>query len=343
MKIQKIALSTLLISSLFLGCTQTPEPTPEDQKQIAQFDIKDIDTFQTELTDTIDDENLMFYAPISASKAISSYEDAKSSKDKTEKYLSFQTVKKALKKALQTKELVLKNFDEIIIYQEKMIEVNVKFAFPDRYVDLLDNFSTLIKEIDNDDLPSALKEKPELLNEAKELYGDTIVYNNLQRVEEVMENIKLNKLDLQAPKHFEKLETLYEKSKQEIKQDPDNNEKVLKVATEVFNLALFTQVIANDVLKLKTVDVENYENYIEDMHKTIAKLTPKDLPYSLLQLSLEKKMQEIKLIYSERESHLKAQLNVLNIKLNKAQEDIKGLQKSCSLKESNSSLATKKK
>lgn len=340
MKIQKIALSTLLISSLFLACSKTPELTPLEEQQIAQFDIKDIDAFQEKFTEGIEDERLMFYAPISTTEAIKSYEVAKSSQDKKEKYLSFMQTKKSFQKAYKTKELVVKNFDEIIIYQEKMIEIDTKLAFPERYVTFLEHFSERIKEVDSDNLPSALKEKPQLLDEAKDLYGDTIVHNNLQRVEEVIETLKLNKLTVEVPQHFEKLEKLFEKSKLEIKKDPDNREKVLKLSTEVFNYALLTQVIANDVLKLKTVNVENYENYIEEMHKTVAKLTPKDLPYSLLQLSLDKKMEEIKNIYTEREEHLKAKINVLHIKLNKAEEDLKGLQKSCEYNISKESNAT---
>jgi hypothetical protein len=207
----------------------------------------------------------------------------------------YLSAKKRLAHAYETKKLVKKYLSDVALLDTKMKKQNTAEIFASRYSDFQDDYKDLIKTIDEGEVSDALEDKKEVITKAKDLYGDAVVYRNINKAKRIMDKIEEDNLDEAVPKHYEKLQEKYEKTRLQIKREPDNIEKIKKISQALNEYAAYTLTLGKEVVKLKSVgEDDEYERYLDRIHHQIASLNKNEKEHSVLPLSLEEKILYLK-------------------------------------------------
>jgi len=297
MKKITLSISAIILASAITGCVSAPELTPEQQKELNRFDISQIKDFGKQLNTAMNKDALLLYAPVSIEQAKEYYQDALDAELKDEKMSLYLQAKKSLEHAYETKKLVQKYLADVADIDRRMKIQNTKEIFEDRYEDFKDDEKDLVILIDKDQVSEALEDKKEVLSEAKDLYGDAVVYRNIHKARMILDSLKDEDLDELAPKHFEKAETIYEESRLSIKKEPDNKELVENLSRKTNEFALYTQTIAKDVYNFRALSKDEQELYFDKLHRNLAKLNPDEETNSILPFPIYEKIDRLQEIY----------------------------------------------
>jgi hypothetical protein len=308
-KLTSSTLSTLLVSSFFAACTPPPELTQKQQEQLGSFNLSQVDSFAHKIDKAINTDELSFYAPVSMKNVKSYYDSAQKEEVKSAKYASFLAAQESLEHAYKTKELVKDYCAPIFVLQEKMDKLNTKQIFESDYSSFIDGFMDVIELIDEDEITSALNLKKEVLEEGNNLHSDAIVFRNMNRAKEILESMDDNDLNDEAPNHYEKANILYYETEKKIKKDPENMDLVNRLSTKAINAALFAQTISKNVLTIKSLDVDEYENYFAKIHQKISLLNPNEEKNSILPLSFSLKVESLKSYFELEKANILASVN----------------------------------
>lgn len=292
-KITSSIVVAILLSALN-GCGTGAELSPEQVKKVEAFDVSQIDTIGEEIHKGMNQDELLFYAPVNIVKAKESYESALSAETKTEKMSAYLVAKKSLANAYESKKLIKRYLSEVAEIDAKMKLLDTQAIFSSRYDDFKNDYYDLIVTFDEGQVSDALKDKKEVMINAKDLYGDAVVYRNINKAKIIIEKLSDEDLDEVVPKHFEQLEKMYENARLGIKREPDNAQATAKLSKEVNETALYTQTLAKDVVKLKSIDPEDYERYLDRIHHQIIMLNAHENVKSILPLSIEDKVMYLK-------------------------------------------------
>jgi len=303
MKLMGLSVTAAVLLAGLSGCGMGPTLTPAQMQQVKSFDASQITTLGDAIHKGMNQDELLFYAPISIAQAKEDYENALSSEDKQEKMASYLAAKKELANAYETKKLVKKYLSDLAQIDNKMKALDTQEIFASRYNDFKDDYNDLIKTFDEGKVSDALEDKKEVMATAKDLYGDAVVYRNINKANSIMQKMSDDNLDEAVPKHYEKLEKLYEQTRLKIKREPDNKEMVKKVSKELNEFAQYTEILAKDVVKLKAIDPDDYESYLDRIHHEFASLNEDEKLESILPLSIEEKINYLK----EYKHHVTAQ------------------------------------
>jgi len=276
------------------GCGMGPTLSPAQMQKVQSFDVSQITTLGEDIHKGMNEDELLFYAPISIAQAKEDYENALSAEKKEEKMASYLAAKKELANAYETKKLVKKYLSDLAKIDNKMKALDTQEIFASRYSDFKDDYNDLIKTFDEGKVSDALEDKKEVMQNAKDLYGDAVVYRNINRAKTIMQKMSDDDFDEAVPKHYEKLEKLYEQTRLKIKREPDNKEMVKKVSKELNEFAQYTETLAKDVVKLKAIDPDDYESYLDRIHHEFASLNTNEKHESILPLSIEEKINYLK-------------------------------------------------
>lgn len=283
----------ILISTLS-GCGAGAELSPEQVKKVESFDVSQIDVLGDKIHEGMNQDKLLFYAPVNIVKAKDSYENALSAETKSEKMAAYLLAKKSLANAYESKKLIKRYLSDVAEINAKMKALDTQAIFSSRYDDFKNDYYDLIVTFDEGEVSDALKDKKEVMINAKDLYGDAVVYRNINQAKTIIDKLADEDLDEVIPDHYEQLEKMYENARLGIKREPDNTEATAKLSKEVNEAALYTQTLAKDVVKLKSVDVEDYEKYLDRIHHQIVLLNPHENVKSILPLSIEDKVMYLK-------------------------------------------------
>ena len=294
MRLVGLSVSAAVLLAGLSGCGMGPSLTPAQMQKVQSFDVSQITTLGEAIHKGMNQDELLFYAPISIAQAKEDYESALASEDKEEKMASYLAAKKELANAYETKKLVKKYLSDLAEIDNKMKALDTQEIFTSRYNDFKDEYNDLIKTFDEGKVSDALEDKKEVMQNAKDLYGDAVVYRNINRAKTIMQKMSDDDLDEAVPKHYEKLEKLYEQTRLKIKREPDNKDMVKKVSKELNEFAQYTEVLAKDVVKLKAIDPDDYESYLDRIHHEFASLNSDEKIESILPLSIEEKISYIK-------------------------------------------------
>ncbi|SFV66913.1 hypothetical protein MNB_SM-6-433 [hydrothermal vent metagenome] len=294
MKLMGLSFTAAVMLVGLSGCGMGPTLTPAEMQKIKSFDAAQITTLGDAIHKGMNQDELLFYAPISIAQAKEDYENALSSEDKEEKMASYLAAKKELANAYETKKLVKKYLSDLAQLDNKMKALNTQEILASRYNDFKDDYNDLIKTFDEGEVSDALEDKKEVMTTAKDLYGDAVVYRNINKAKSIIQKMSDDDLDEVVPKHYEKLEKLYEQARLKIKREPDNKAMVKSVSKELNEYAQYTETLARDVVKLKSIDPEDYENYLDKIHHEFASLNQNEKLESILPLSIEEKINYLK-------------------------------------------------
>jgi len=294
MKLMGLSVTATVLLAGLSGCGMGPTLTPAQMQQVKGFNVSQITTLGDAIHKGMNQDELLFYAPISIAQAKEDYENALSSEDKQEKMASYLAAKKELTHAYETKKLVKNYLSDLAKIDNKMKALDTQEIFASRYNDFKDDYNALIKTLDEGKVSDALEDKKEVMATAKNLYGDAVVYRNINKAKSIIQRMDDDNLDEAVPKHYEKLEKLYEQTRSKIKREPDNKEMVKKVSKELNEFAQYTEVLAKDVLKLKAIDPDDYESYLDRIHHEFASLNINEKRESILSLSIEEKIDYLK-------------------------------------------------
>jgi hypothetical protein len=245
----------------------------------------------------MNEDELLFYAPQSIEKAKEYYEEALDAELKDKKMAAYLEAKKALTHGYETKKLVTKYLADVADINKRMQLQNTKEIYPDRYEDFIDSYNELIQTIDEDKTSEALEDKKEVMQEAKDLYGDAVVFRNINKAKLILEKLEDNDLDELVKKHYEQAQKLYESSRLRIKKEPDNHEMVADVAKKTNEFALYTQTLANDVFNFRALDKEEQEMYFDKLHRRIAQLNKDEANNAILPYPIFEKIDRLQEMY----------------------------------------------
>lgn len=302
-----MSFSAVLLLTAFSGCGGGTTLTPAQMQKVKEFDVSKIDVLGDAIHKGMNEDELIFYAPVNIVKAKEDYENALSAEQKDEKLAYYQAAKKDLKNAYETKILVKKYLSDVAEIDTKMQKQNTQEIFTNRYDDFKDDYNSLITTIDEGKVSEALADKKEVLANAKDLYGDAVVYRNINKAKMILNKIEDESWDEVVPKHFEKAQKIYEESRLRIKREPDNTELVERISKETNNAALYAQTLAKDVVKAKTMaDEDSFEFYFDVLHKNIASLNVNESSEPILPLSMDEKVLYLKNNFSNVRSVKKA-------------------------------------
>ena len=246
----KLSLAAFVVVATFSGCGGGATLTPQQQQEVQQFDLSKIDHFAEKLHEGMNTDELLVYAPYSIELAQEYYQDALDAENKDEKMQAYLQAKKALEDAYETKKMVKKYLSDVADIDKRMQVQNTKEIFADRYDNFQDDYKDLIVLIDKRETSQALEDKKTVMEEAKDLYGDAVVYRNINRAKIILENMEDDDLDELVPLHFEKAQKLYDSSRLRIKKEPDNREMVQRLAKETNDAAKYAQTLAKYVFHL---------------------------------------------------------------------------------------------
>jgi hypothetical protein len=242
-------------------------------------------------------DELLFYAPISIEKAKDFYEEAQEAELKDEKMVNYLNAKKSLENAYETKKLVLKYLADVIDIDKRMQKQNTKAIFPDRYSEFQDDFKELRETIDEGKASEALEDKKEVMEEAKDLYGDAVVYRNINKAKQILENMEDEDLDELAPQHFQQAQELYKQARLQIKKEPDNQELIERVSKRANEAALYAHTIAKDIFNFRELSKDEQEAYFAKLHRKLAKLNSKEDENAILPLPIYEKIDYLQDLY----------------------------------------------
>ncbi len=293
MKIIKLSLSTFVVLGLLSGCTPSAELTPAQKKELNKFDTSEIKEFSNQLHQAMNEDELLFYAPVSIENAKDYYEEAMEAEQKDEKLAAYLAAKKALKHGYETKKLVKKYLADVADINRRMKIQNTKEIYPDRYEDFLDDYNDLIKTIDEGKTSEALEDKKEVMAEAKDLYGDAVVFRNINKAKLILEKLEDEDLDELVKKHYEQAQNLYESSRLRIKKEPDNHEMIEDVSKKTNEFALYTQTLAQDVFNFRALDKEEQEMYFDKLHRRISELNKDEANNTILPYPIYEKIDRL--------------------------------------------------
>ncbi|WP_297443439.1 hypothetical protein [Sulfurimonas sp.] len=287
--------SVIVLLTMLSGCGMGETLTPAQMEKVKEFDLTQIDVLGDAIHKGMNDDELIFYAPVNIVKAKEDYEKALEAEQKDEKMAFYLAAKKELDKAYETKKTVKKYLNDVAKIDEKMQKLNTQEIFRDRYENFKDEYSDLIITMDKGNVSEALVDKKEVLLNAKDLYGDAVVYRNINKAKVILNKMEDENLDERAPKHFEQAQKIYEESRLQIKREPDNKQLIQKLAKETNNAALYAQTLAKDVAKIKSLsDEESYEFYFDVLHHNIASLNTKEAVEPILPVSIDEKILYLK-------------------------------------------------
>jgi len=276
------------------GCGIGAEPSPDQVKKVEAFDVSHIDEIGEAIHKGMNQDKLLFYAPVNIAKAKESYESALTAESKSEKMSAYLLAKKSLANAYESKKLIKRYLGEVAEIDAKMKVLDTQAIFSSRYDDFKNDYYDLIVTFDEGQVSDALKDKKEVMISAKDLYGDAVVYRNINKAKTIIEKLADEDLDEVIPKHYDELEKMYENARLGIKREPDNAQATAKLSKEVNEAALYAQILAKDVAKLKSIDVEEYERYLDRIHHQIILLNTHENVKSILPLSIEDKVMYLK-------------------------------------------------
>jgi hypothetical protein len=131
----------------------------------------------------------------------------------------------------------------------------------------------------------------------------------MNRAKEILESMDDNDLNDEAPNHYEKANILYYETEKKIKKDPENMDLVNRLSTKAINAALFAQTISKNVLTIKSLDVDEYENYFAKIHQKISLLNPNEEKNSILPLSFSLKVESLKSYFELEKANILASVN----------------------------------
>ncbi len=294
----KLSMAAFAIVATLSGCGGGAPLTPEQQQTLQKFDISQIEKFGERLHSAMNEDELLYYAPYSIDLAQENYQDAMQAAKKEEKMASYLQAKKALEDAYDTKKMVQKYLVDLADIQRRMDIQNTKEIFASRYENFKDDYNDLIVLIDKRETSQALEDKTSVMEEAKDLYGDAVVYRNINPAKIILEKMEDDDLDELAPVHFEKAQKLYESSRLRIKKEPDNKEMVQRVAQNTNEAAKYAQTLAKDVLHFRELNEDEQEAYFAKLHRRLAKLNPNEEQKAILPLPIYEKidyLQELKM------------------------------------------------
>ena len=297
MKNIKLSLLAFVITSVVTGCVSAPELTPQQQKELSRFDFSQLKTFKSKLNTAINTDDLLTYAPVSIEQAKEYYEDALDAELKDEKMSLFLQAQKELRHAYETKKLVQKYLADVADIDRRMKLQNTKEIFEDRYNDFKDDEKDLIVQIDKGEVSEALEDKKDVMEEAKDLYGDAVVFRNINKARRILDQMDDDDLDDLNPKHFEKAQKIYEDSRLRIKKEPDNKELIENLSRKTNEYALYTQTIANDIKNFRALSKSEQEFYFDKLHRNLAKLNPNEETQSILPFPIYEKIDKLQEIY----------------------------------------------
>ncbi len=264
--------------------------TPQQIEEAKNFDTGKIDTFKERLHKGMNEDELLFYAPYSMKLAKEYYEKAQESKNNAEKVAAFMQAEKALQNGYETKELVKKYLSDVQDLKEKMLKQNTQIVYKSRYEDFIDDYGDLIEMVDKREITKALEEKKDVMNDGMDLYGDAVVYRNINEAYLILDRMEDDDLDELAPKLFEQAERVYEESVTQIKKEPDNKELVAKLAKKTNNLAKFAETVAKEVHDFRELKEDEQEAYFIKLHKRVATLNPNEDQNPILHLPMFEKI-----------------------------------------------------
>jgi hypothetical protein len=299
---KSIALS-LIVSTIIVGlsgCGGGAELSPQQMQKVKSFDVSKINTFGDTLHKAMNEDELLFYAPININKAKEDYESALSAETKDEKMALYLRAKKELANAYETKKLVQKYLSDVAEIDAKMQKLSTQSIFPSRYADFRDDYADLIEEFDEGKVSDAIEDKKDVMVNAINLYGDAVVYRNINKAKMIMQKMASDDLDEMVPLHYEKLQKLYEVTRLNVKREPDNRSEVKKLAKELNEFAIYTYTLSKEVKHLRDVGEDGYESYLDRVHHEIASLNKDENEHSILPLSIENKV-----IYLKQHSYTK--------------------------------------
>ncbi|GEM_PF-2909191 len=274
---------------LLTGCGGA-KLTPQQIEEAKNFDTSKIDTFKERLHKGINEDELLFYAPYSVKLAKEYYEKAQGSKNDAEKVAAFMQAEKALQNGYETKKLVKKYLSDVQDLKERMIKQNTQAVYKSRYEDFMDDYGDLIELIDKREITKALEEKKDVMSDGMDLYGDAVVYRNINEAYLILDRMEDDDLDELAPNLFEQAERVYEESVTQIKKEPDNKELVAKLAKKTNNLAKFAETIAKEVYDFRELKEDEQEAYFVKLHKRVASLNPNEDKNPILHLPMFEKI-----------------------------------------------------
>ena len=286
----KLSLAAFVVVATFSGCGGGATLTPQQQQEVQQFDLSKIDHFAEKLHEGMNTDELLVYAPYSIELAQEYYQDALDAEKKDEKMQAYLQAKKALEDAYETKKMVKKYLSDVADIDKRMQAQNTKEIFADRYDNFQDDYKDLIVLIDKRETSQALEDKKTVMEEAKDLYGDAVVYRNINRAKIILENMEDDDLDELVPLHFEKAQKLYDSSRLRIKKEPDNREMVQRLAKETNDAAKYAQTLAKDVFHLRELNEDEQEAYFAKLHRRLAELNYKEQSRTILPLPIYEKI-----------------------------------------------------
>ena len=288
----KISLSiatTLLLT--FSACGTGPQLSAAQQKELRSFDeIAQLKQLEKDIHQAMNKDELLFYAPDSIEKAQEFYEEAQDAKLKDEKMAAYLEAKNALESGYETKKLVHKYLADVANIDKKMQAQNTKAIFPDRYQDFRDDYAELIKMIDDGETSDALDEKKDVMTNAKDLYGDAVVYRNINKAKTILDRMDDDDLDEMAPQHYQKAQEIYESARLRIKKEPDNHQMIEEVSRKANEAALYAQTIAKDVANFRSLSKDEQENFFARLHEKLAQLNPDEKKNAILPFPLYEKI-----------------------------------------------------
>ncbi len=290
MKYTTLSLICAALITSMSGCGTTPQLTPQQKKQVQQFNEKtQLQELAQELHKAMNEDQLPFYAPVSLEEAQDALHDAQEAKLKNEQLLYYLQAKKALKHGYDTKKLVQQYLADLADIKQRMDKQRTKEIYPDRYEDFLDDYDDLIKMIDKEELQDVLEDKKEVLKNAQDLYGDAVVFRNINKAALILDSMDDEDLNELAPKLYEKAQRVYEQTRLKIKSDPDNTQLIETIAQHANETALYAQTIANDVRRFRELPKDEQENFFASIHKNLATLNPKEKSTAILPLPMDEK------------------------------------------------------
>jgi len=290
-KTTTLSVTTILILTTFSGCGAAPQLTPEMKKEVGHFDsVAQLNELSQNIHKGMNQDELLFYAPVSIEKAKEALENAREDQLKDEKMVDYLQGKKALENAYETKKLVQKYLNDVADIDKRMKQQGTQDIFPDRYEDFKEDYKDLIITIDEGKTSEALEDKNEVMEEAKDLYGDAVVYRNINKARQILDKMDDEDLDDLAPQHYKIAEDVYEKARMQIKKEPDNLALIERVSKEANEAALYAQTLAQDVFNFRGLSKDEQEAYFAKLHKKLSKLNPKEDENAILPLPIYEKI-----------------------------------------------------
>ena len=298
----KLNLLVIVAITMFTGCVGTKVLTPEEQEAVRLFDVSKISELGLELKKGIDEDELLFYAPLSIEKVKELYADAMEEEDKIKKMSAYNSAKEILANAYKNKSLVKQHLVEVADIDKSMKEQNTNTVFASRYNDFYEDYMDLIVMIDKGKTTEVLEDKIEVMTDANELYGDTVVFNNIENVKRLLKKMQDDGFDALAPVNYEKATKLYESTRLSIKGDAFNVELVKKLSQEAIEAAVFAQTLARDVSILSKLNEEDYENYFVRLHTSLSSLNPDEIDNTILPYPINEKISHLKALLEKAKS-----------------------------------------